>query len=247
MTTPPGSGTFHTKAFVVDRTGARKRAIVGSANLTHAALTTNREAVSVGDLSDEEDSAWEAWWAELDASAVELTEAVIDGYTERFPPRGKREKIADVDLESRADGTVVVHEPRPVDARNADWLVIDWGGSGEYRLQFEIPRDAAAFFRGDRDATTEILLRHDGGEYRDNQLTFYADNGMWRINLDGDIPEVARGSIKRKASVFERRGEDDYELRVVDGAERARLLAEAAVAQRTGPRMDGSFREFGWR
>lgn len=132
--TPTGDGTFHTKTWVVDRAGAPRRALVGSANLTGSALTRNREAVFVGDLNDAQSAAWESWWDDVVAAAEHLTETVIAEYEERCPPPGKRQRIADVDLETDDDGlTVLVDDVSEVDARHADWLVIDWGGTGEYR------------------------------------------------------------------------------------------------------------------
>jgi HKD family nuclease len=74
--TGDGPGTFHTKLFVVDRVDGTRRALVGSANLTGAALTHNHEAISVGDLSAENGAAWEGWWSDLCSAAEALTPRV---------------------------------------------------------------------------------------------------------------------------------------------------------------------------
>lgn len=248
ITTPPGFGTFHAKAFVTDRHNQPTRALVGSANLTDAAMTRNYEAISVADLSPRQTIQWDLWWEELLTGSKELNEQTIATYNERVPQRGARERIADEDVETGEDGSVLVHHPPAVDARDARWLVIDWGGTGEYRVQFECPKAAAAFFRPDRTAERHIIVRMDGRLYTDNQLTFYADNGMARINLDQAIPAVEDGSIKQKMSLFMRNGINEFDLRVVGESERAHRLVEARLVGGYGRtrRRDGTYREFGW-
>lgn len=242
-----GAGTFHAKAFVVDRIGSTQRALVGSANLTDAAFNRNREAISVGELAAEETASWEAWWDDLVAGADDLTKGIIDGYVERRPARGRRERIADEDVETTEAGTTVIHRHSEIGAESAEWLVIDWGGTGEYRVQAEFPKVAAAFFHPGEDAR-DVTIQYAGEDYRDNQLNYYPDNGMARINLDGDIPVVADESIKDETSLFTRLDEDRYELRLVEEAERARLLAEGASSggYDNTRRHDGPRREFGW-
>jgi phosphatidylserine/phosphatidylglycerophosphate/cardiolipin synthase-like enzyme len=107
ITTEGGSGTFHAKVFAVDQGGVVSRALVGSANLTDAALSSDYEAVSVSDLTSEEGEAWQRWWADLVEAADELTEEIVASYEERRPPPGRRERIADEDLETDVDGSVV--------------------------------------------------------------------------------------------------------------------------------------------
>lgn len=248
IVTPAGPGTFHAKAFVVDRDGASQRALVGSANLTDAALTHNHEAVAVVDLTERQTEAWETWWAELVTAADELTEELIAGYVERKPPAGHRERIADEETETGEDGSTVTHKDPNIDARDADWLVIDWGGTGEYRVQSEFPKAAAAFFRPDLETHRHVTIRHDGQDFEGNELAYYPNNGMVRINLDPDIPVVADGSIKEGASLFRRLASDHYELEVIDAADRAGRLAAAAITGGTDHtvRGDDTWREFGW-
>lgn len=247
--TGSSSGTFHAKAFVVDRDGAAQCALVGSANLTYAALTTNHEAISVRELSQVETDAWEAWWADLLAAADDLTEDVIAGYSERRPPRGGHERIADEDWVTGEDGLALAPDQWEVAASSAEWLAIDWGGTGEYRVQCEFPKDAAAFFLPEGDQPRAITIVHEGAEYVDNQLTYYPDNGMVRINLDDGIPAVADGSIKAGTSLFTRLGPDKYAFRLIDEAERAARLAEAegvGGVGRTRRIKDQTLRHFGW-
>lgn len=242
--TPPGNGTFHTKTWVVDRAAAPQRALVGSANLTGAALTRNREAVSVGDLSGAQSSQWEAWWDDVVEEAKDLTEDVIVGYEERQPPPRKRQRIADVDLETNADGvTALAGGMANVDARDAEWLAIDWGGTGEYRVQFEFPRAAAAFFDPEREHRRELSLRQAGTEFHGNQLRFYPDNGMVRINMDSAIPVVADGSIRSGTWLFTRLGPDHFELQPLDNAQRTARLTLAAL---TGGVGNTPNRDYGW-
>ena len=248
LTTGAGLGTFHAKAFVVDREGQPHRALIGSANLTDAALIRNCEAISIQDLTPAEAQAWDEWWDRVVSAADELTEDVLAGYTERRPPRGSRERIADDDVETRDDGTTVLHEPEETDARAARWLMIDWGGTGEYRVQYEFPSTAAAFFHPETDERRTITITHEGQEFSDNQLTFYPDNGMVRINLDAAIPVVADDAIRRDAALFTRLGPDHYDLHLVSHADRAACLAEAVSVGGTANtrRRNGTLREFGW-
>jgi HKD family nuclease len=248
VSTPGRAGTFHAKAFVVDRNGGTLRALVGSANLTAAALTNNREALALIDLRDEKAQVWEEWWGDLMEASEPLTQDTIDNYTERKPPPGRRERIADEDVETRHDGSIVIHPGTRVDAEAANYLAIDWGGTGEYRVQAEFPKSAAAFFRPELDHERAVTLHYGGIDYTGNQLRYYPDNGMARINLDNDLPPVADDSIRSAASLFIRRGPDNYELRLLSEPDRARRLAEADL---TGGRdhtrrSDGSWREFGW-
>ncbi|HET7485355.1 MAG TPA: phospholipase D family protein [Solirubrobacterales bacterium] len=248
ITTDSRLGTFHAKAFVVDRGDAAQRAIIGSANLTYAALTRNYEAASAADLSQEGSDSWEQWWSELTHAADGLTTQIVEAYSERRPPPGNRERIADEEVETGSNGLTVALARSEAPASVANWLLIDWGGTGEYRLQFEIPQEPAAFFAPVLDEGRAIALRHEGVEYEDNQLRFYADNGMPRINLDPRIPAVEDGSIKRQATLFTRLGPDRYELDLVDRPERAARLAEAACVGEVGHtnRRDGTHRRFGW-
>jgi HKD family nuclease len=242
--TSPGAGTFHTKTWVVDRDAGSQRSLTGSANLTGAALTKNREAVSVGDLDATESDAWEAWWNDVLREAEVLTEKIIAGYEERQPPPGRRQRIADVDLETDADGvTIPTDSVEAVDARDAEWLAIDWGGTGAYRVQFEIPKAAAAFFDPEREHRRNLTLRHAGTEFHGNQLRFYPDNGMVRINMDGTIPVVADGSIRSGMWLFTRLGTDHFELQPLNPAQRTARLAAAAL---TGDARRTSNREYGW-
>jgi hypothetical protein len=246
VTTTSGGETFHAKAYVVDRDGGPQRAIVGSANLTGPALRTNHEAITLSDLSHEDTAKWEAWWERLDAASDALSEEVIAQYRERKPPPGRREVIADDEVETDDEGNTRTRTTPPIEGGDAGWLVIDWGGTGGYRKQFEFPKLPSAFFRpeGERD----LRLRHDDAEYGDNQLTFYENNGMWRINMDPALPFVADGSIEEHASLFTRIGPDHYEIRLLDEQERAAHLAEAALrgeADHT-QRNDGTLRQFGW-
>lgn len=248
ITTLTGSGTFHSKVFVADRDDGSQRAIVGSANLTDAALTRNYEAITAGDLPQADSPSWERWWDELWQAAVELTPQVIDDYTERRPPPGRRERIADEDLATGEDGSVVGPAVPGTTATAAAWLVIDWGGTGEYRVQYEFPRASAAFFGEAVAESRTVTIRHDGVDFTDNQFTFYPDNSMPRINLDPAIPVVADGSIREQASLFTRLGQDHYGLELLDGARRASRLAEAAgrggIDHTT--RRNGTHRMFGW-
>jgi HKD family nuclease len=246
IATGSSPGTFHAKAFVLDRIDAAPRAIVGSANLTYPALTTNYEAVWIGSLTDEEMSRWEAWWGQLVEAAVELTPEVIDQYEERRPPPGRRERIADEDVETDQHGLPTT--PAPLPASGAEWLVIDWGGTGEYRVQFEIPQQPAAFFAPVSIEKRSITVRYGDDEYDDNQLRFYSDNGMARINMDPNLPVVQDHSIMRQATLFTRLGSDHYELRLVDRDERTACLAASAAVGGIGHtlRRNESRRRFGW-
>jgi len=242
-----GTGTFHAKAFVANREDSAARALIGSANLTGAALTRNREAISVVDLDQDQSAAWEEWWAELMAKSEMLTSEIIDGYVERRPPAGRRERIADEDVETRDDGSSVSHEAE-ASAEEASWLVIDWGGTGEYRLQAEFPQAAATFFRPEIEHERLITIRYENRDYEDNLLRYYPDNGMARVNLDAEIPIVADRSVLEGTLLFTRFEADSYGLQLVSWEERAERLAEAAATggRHFTQRRDGSRREFGW-
>ena len=149
-----------------------------------------------------------------------------------------------MDLETGAGGeTALVGELARVDARDAEWLVLDWGGTGEYRVQFELPRAAAAFFEAERDQVGALTLQYNGIDFSGNQMVFYRDNAMDRINMDQAIPVVADGSIRSGTWLFTRLGRDHFELQPLDRTQRAARLAVAAL---TGGVGRTTKRAYGW-
>lgn len=249
--TGAGPGTFHAKAFVADRGDEACRAIVGSANLTYPALTTNHEAIWVGEPDSASLAAWEEWWADLWSVAADLTPAVIEAYEERRPPAGRTERIADEDTDGDAPASSTgpsPFTPQGPDPAAAGWLAIDWGGTGEYKVQLEIPREPAEFFSPVSTDKRPITVTVDGVDYTDNQLVYYSHNGMARINLDADLPFLAAGPPVGDCLLFRRLGSDHYEARLLDPAERDERLVESDILGRTlqTRRHDGTLRHFGW-
>lgn len=244
--TGAGPGTFHAKAFVADRGAEACRAIVGSANLTYPALTTNHEAVWSGEPDSASLAAWEEWWADLWSAAADLTPALIEAYEERRPPAGRTERIADEDTDGSTGPAPFA--PQGPDPAAAGWLAIDWGGTGGYRVQLEIPREPAEFFSPVSTDKRPITVTVDGVDYTDNQLVYYSHNGMARINLDADLPFLAAGPPVGGCLLFRRLGYDHYEARLLDPAERDERLVESGILGSTlqTRRHDDTLRHFGW-
>ncbi len=113
--------------------------------------------------------------------------------------------------------------------------------------QLELPRDTVRFFGVTPDSHVEVIeltLRRGGEEWGANRLAFYENNDMWRINLNGEIPEVRGRSLPYQYVLFIRTGEPGvYQFLVLGEPETAELRAAAGALGQFGQTRT---RDFGW-
>lgn len=206
---------YHPKLYAF-LSGARAQALVGSANLTLAAMTDNVEAASVSaptraDLT--------AAWDELLEMSVELTRALLDRYAKArqnkppvVPPDRRQSKPPPIRptalpsfLEMVAAGTL---EPANF---TAFWTEVGTPSGGSAN-QVELPRGAHLFFGFGGALTAKHLiglpaLFSGGHDWTDRKLTWHgqgAMNEMERLNM----PTLKQGgfSYSDSAVLFTRHG-----------------------------------------
>jgi HKD family nuclease len=214
LSNTPGS-SFHPKVYTF-ASKRRVKALVGSANLTRAALTVNTEAAAVvsGVAGD-----FDASWAELVAASVALTQEILDRYEQqrkKAPPKVYPDPIsppsaplarASVVFPDAVFGGVV--DPAKFDAM---WIEAGSMSSSESHAQLELPRGSNRFFGFNFQEHDRIHVHHtigvpvlfSGGKaWRDRPLTWHGDNAMERLNL----PTAKQGGFayRNTAILFRRR------------------------------------------
>ena len=211
-------GIFHAKILVAGRRFSRAGLIdqlscvyVGSSNLTTGGLKSNVECGLMADADGCLESA-SGVFAEIWSSASPATSAELRHYAARFAERARRRPSAELhDLgvsDSRRIPSTSIdlrgERPPSQPAIGSDFAVAAWTGlqsfTGEYRFQVEFPRHAG-------EVISRLIRRYArlGGRVdvycpedestRPMQYRFYADNGMFRLNVPNDVPGVgwARG------------------------------------------------------
>lgn len=231
---------FHPKVYFFDAAEVAV-AIVGSCNLSAAGLTRNRESavqvwLEAGSAAAEE---WERWWREIWTLSRPLDQQLLESYSAGYSPQ--RRSPSDIQ-------SVDTPEPVEVPLDQADRL---WLGTSSMTgggvTQLELPRDTVRFFGVTPDSHVEVIeltLRRGGEEWGANRLAFYENNDMWRINLNGEIPEVRGRSLPYQYVLFIRTGEPGvYQFLVLGEPETAELRAAAGALGQFGQTRT---RDFGW-
>jgi len=211
------SRAFHPKSYFFlyesDASG-----IVGSANLTRAALVRNAEVVAVLDQLSREELLQH--WGALSDRAVKLTDSLLAKYERSRAVRaatpgydrvitGPPQVVAaDLDLVwSRIDAGAL----DPAEFQHF-WVEAGSMSSGGSHNQLELPRGANRFFgfQFHNYATKQhveigkVTLISGAKQWSGRKLTWHGDNGMERLNL----PTAAQGGFDYPYSVilFTRRG-----------------------------------------
>ncbi len=229
---------FHPKIYAFDR-AEDVTILSGSANLTAHALTRNHEVATITTLANSSPAAvaWEQWWDQVWAASTLCDQSLIDKYAPSYHPQRS----------SAADNPIIGEEESPVASpRVANEL---WLGTGSMTgggiTQLELPRAAAGFFVDPADVTDSrvLTLLSRGSAWPDNQLSFYV-NEMWRINLNGNIPEVAADVLRYSYVIFRRtRRVDVYEFEVLREPRISELRNASQVLEQYG---QTTTRDYGW-
>jgi hypothetical protein len=196
-------GTFHPKLYLGGVSFDSSRsvvsptlAIVGSANLSRAALFRNGECsyLQVGSLIP---ASANTSWCECWDTGQPLTQKLLAAYGVEFARRNKRRAIEDMlalgvsdEEEKNAKGPQPASMPTSV--ATAAWAGLQ-SFTGDYNLQVEFPRDAgevlkALLAKGSQGGSVQLLC--SDGQTREFKFRYYAHNGMFRLNVPNATPLV---------------------------------------------------------
>ncbi len=211
---------FHPKMYLCS--GSRILGLVGSANLTLSAMTSNTEA---GVICTVPHDIWEDSWNAIVDRAVALDEPLLTTYREAR----KRAPASRPDDPDESPPVVQVDTDRlPVlwdaiqnqqlDPESFGNLWIEAGSmsSGGSHSQLELPRGANRFFGFEFEQydNEHATIGHPNfwsfaHAWTDRPLTWHGENGMERINL----PTEAQGGFEyRMTVILFRRRTDGFEL-----------------------------------
>lgn len=212
---------FHPKLFYFRR-AAGAGLILGSANLTRRALTTNVEMVSKVDaVVDPESLA--VMWGYLHGNSVTADDALIDTY------EGLRRSVTTPTVDDDLGPAPIGESDRQnfwdlvsngsIIPRNFDCLWIEAGtmSSGGSHNQLELPRGASAFFGfafnsygAEHAVIAEPILRSGPARWTDKSLTWHGHNYMERINL----PTITQGGFEYSGQsvLFRRLNATEFEI-----------------------------------
>lgn len=237
FTSPPNT-MLHAKAYFFDG-GGDSSMLIGSCNLSRAALTRNRESAIIADVSpaSQEHQVWDEWWQSIWNMADPCNQKKIEKYRSQYNPSYS----APSDTQE-----VQATEPTTLYSSEAERL---WMGTGSMTgggaTQLEFPRETVAFFLDPTrpPAGLALTLTRGSDSWPDNHMAFY-ENAMWRINLSANIPEVADRSLPYKYVLFQRTSTPNtYHFEVVGDKEVANLRAASQALDQWG---ETSTRHFGW-
>ena len=187
---------FHPKLFQFSESSTVNAGLlVGSSNLTKAALSTNVEAgVSVICDTAEEFERIQQVWTKLWGCGQALTLQLLERYKEEYRiSRANREAVA-----RKAGRRILDDDEGTVDPALATICWIEVGNiTGFQAEQLEIKAEQALFFgvdvHGGPDKYVPLTLQ--SGAVVKVRLT-YLGNFMWRFYLPATIPEVADRGLR---------------------------------------------------
>jgi hypothetical protein len=200
-------GIFHPKILVAGerflnsgKVGKPSCAYLGSANFTAGGFARNVEVGLVTtsfplcrELAETFGLLWKL--------SVEATESRIEDYRARFAARQQRRSIDDLNFLEVADGKY--REPViPPTYSRAAWAGLE-SFTGEYTLQVEFPRragDALAALLRTKDGT--VGIRCSDNVKRQMTYRYYADNGMYRLNVPNDMPGAQWARANRSGALL---------------------------------------------
>lgn len=190
---------FHPKVFLFDTLGNKTDSaiIVGSANLTFAALKKNCEAVAIMNAQNATDTAimrsrYELLWS----LGTKPTKAVLDEYRTQFAKfRKSRAFLLVADgKQAKNSGPVLESDAALINPASASICWIEVGKNTALGRELEVKGEQARFFGLEPtggDAEFRNFLVSNGNTV--SLRLKYQGNAMWRLQLRTDVPEVAVG------------------------------------------------------
>ncbi len=249
------NNAFHPKLYWGSRPNGQHRLVVGSQNVTDAALRSNWEAAMASIPSQADLDALETWWEREWANATPVDANLVVSYRtarpRQAPATHPRAGLAEVSPTSEPRAAPLSGTAQTASMAQAGLLIFEMGStSGGARTQVDLPVTLAPYFFTDnqvRDAVVSqrrvvrnIQMHHeDRIETKNFDLRLAeGENHMVRLNLPsrmGGLRLSAMPRTQRESSllVFRRLPEPDaFELDFVLPTERAAIqpLIDEAVA-----------------
>jgi HKD family nuclease len=259
--------TFHPKFYIGCREFGNSDAVVdpsfiiiGSANLSYSGFVKNTECsfVQTGAPLRSCVRTWETLWG-MGANA---TRSSINDYRKRFSERNRKRRLGDLialgvadRMPEKSGGLPQRKESPPQDALKATSEIcasIAWAGlqsfTGDYTLQVEFPQKSA-------QVLNRILLPFSpggsaniacsDGVRRDFKFRFYADNGMFRLNIPNDVPNVGWVRAEKTGIAYvELRGDRDVYFEILKPGSALEDVVDHSLALGTWGRTPT--RLYGW-
>ena len=189
---------FHIKIFRLSNSGATKSLlVVGSMNLTRAALTRNAETVAFAASQSKADAetlkkAFDEVWA----LGHEPTKKELDAYAARYGKAAALRKKLDAvtGSASKPPKNILDADEASLDPSQAQTCWIECGAVTMMGRELEIKGEQGLFFglsRTGGDPAFFDFVVSDGSQVK-LRLKFQG-NHMWRLQLQPSVPEVAIG------------------------------------------------------
>jgi HKD family nuclease len=223
------NGIFHPKLFIggkkFDRQGTLQDInflYVGSSNLTLGGFRKNIECGFLENGANITTTAATAF-AQLWSLSSKATEHEIKNYGALFAEVSRKRSILElVDLGVNDEYPNVDSErdlyqsKKPAtSALNFEFSVAAWAGlqsfTGDYRFQVEFPNNAGRVIsqlvrHGKNNSEHIDVFCPDDGKTRKMQYKFYAQNGMFRLNIQNDVPGVEWARTNKDGIAIVERG-----------------------------------------
>ena len=191
---PTESGPFHPKLIVGGKRVVGEGEMVdpacaylGSANVTGRGLETNLE-VTMTSLDEAVAEASAAVFKELWTESVPVTSDWLQAYDVSYARAQRERSVGEViSVTDDADPETVPVSPS---AARVVWVGLQ-SFTGDYRFQVEFPsRVANAMSSILGTASGRVGIQCQDGVMREMQYAYYEDNGMFRLNVPNDVPNV---------------------------------------------------------
>jgi HKD family nuclease len=223
---PPIS--FHPKLYIFDKAD-RRVVLIGSANFTGTAFTTNTEMAFI---TDEGAEAIDESWQAVAERAEPLNDALLNRYREvrESLSRERTSPVINPDVRPpitplpaarslRVFGDAISARQLAPTSFDRFWIQAGSMSSGGSHNQLELPRGANRFFGytfnaygNDHEIIGFPVITIAGNSWDDRKLTWHGNNMMERINL----PTRAQGGFEyRNSAILFARRERGFELLVV--------------------------------
>ncbi len=196
---------FHPKLLIVSQNHTRSLACVGSSNLTLGGMRRNCEAFAAITATTAEESAqfsrtWGSIWQLGHATTIEDIDAYEADYSQRSPKWPDRDDIPQAEPSEEAqagsESRILTNDSAALDPSLARTCWIEVGKNTAKGHELEFKAEQALFFglspsgSGDHKEFRQFVA--SSGETVTLPLR-YQENGMWRLQMNSNIPEVAVG------------------------------------------------------
>ena len=208
------AGIFHPKLLVAGTAFRNDGGIepvtfayVGSANLTRRGLTKNTECGILAEADAPFNGAANSF-AQLWNTATVADDASLRNYAATFAEINRRRPPVDLEALDISDKTsvqppqiaqILATKPPKRSAVKNEFAESAWTGlksfTGGYMFQIEFPKSAGAVVRrlalrrNMASGRVDVLCTNDN-QTRNMKFKFYANNGMFRINVSNTVPIV---------------------------------------------------------